>query len=417
MVRKKQIRKFPLLISVLDRYFFVSSSVLFFISLVVFTSVLFLARSLKLMELVVSKNVPLSEILSLFSYIVPSFLELAIPMALFISITLFFGRLSADSELIAMRASGITLRRLAYPIVAFSVVVFVFALAISLYVRPWAESRLGIGMFELARTRAGAGLIAGAFNSLGRLTIYAEVVEDRGERLENVIVADQGSNSVSQVFFAKHGRLLSDEKTRTLIFQLYDGSIHEGVDPNYRVTYFDINNLSLEQDELVNDPNFRMDKKTKELPLGELTGAISEMESRPAVLEEKDVGKLRRMKVELQRRFAIPGACICVVLLAMALGVQPNRGEYSWGPGFSIAIGVLFIVFYYLFLAVATTLAEEGYGAAWLLCWLPNVGFLGVSTYLFYMVESEKWLALTQALGGLFAFLKSKVGNLFAHDT
>ena len=80
----------------------------FFFGLLVFTFILLIARILKLIELVITRGVPLIQTAKLFSLILPTFLELTVPMAFLLAILLGLGRLSGDQELLAMKASGIS---------------------------------------------------------------------------------------------------------------------------------------------------------------------------------------------------------------------------------------------------------------------------------------------------------------------
>jgi len=80
----------------------------FLLGLLAFTSVLLIGRILRLIELVVTRGVPILQILKLFSLILPTFLEMTVPMAFLLAILLGLGRMSNDQELLAMKASGIS---------------------------------------------------------------------------------------------------------------------------------------------------------------------------------------------------------------------------------------------------------------------------------------------------------------------
>src|SRR6476660_198272 len=87
----------------LRRYFLHEVAVPFLFGIGVFTFILLVARMLKLVELVVNRGVPLVEIGKLFAYILPTFLEVTVPMALLLAVLLSVGRLSSDSEIVALR--------------------------------------------------------------------------------------------------------------------------------------------------------------------------------------------------------------------------------------------------------------------------------------------------------------------------
>lgn len=386
-------------IPLIHRYILREVIVPFFASLTILTAVLFLLRSLRLVELVINRNVPISDILTLFLYLVPEFLELAIPMSLLIGVVLAFGRLSADSELVAMRSCAMRLRRLSTPVVFLACMACLACLGISLWLRPWASYQLAVSVFEMAKSQAGAGLVGGAFNELGQMTIYAEVVERGGQDLGNVLIADQREEGKERIFIAKQGHIVSDQQTRTISLQLLSGSIHEGWGGSYNVTWYDVNNLALSQDELLGSEASIRERKSKELVVQDLLTNIALLSDKDKALGRADLMDLQSMQVELHRRIALPLSCLCVVFLAIALGVQPSRGSNSWGTGASISLGVFAIITYYLGIAFASALGEQGVLPPWILCWLPNCVFAAISYYAFRQVEQERWLAISQVVG------------------
>lgn len=396
---------------IIFRYLLKGVSVPFFVCLAVFTSVLFLARVLKFFEMVVNKNVPPGKVMVLFAYVVPGFLEIAIPMALLISVILLFSRLSLDSELVAMRTSGLTLLQLSLPIFAFAGFVWGCGLFISIWLRPWSDLMLGQGLFELAKLRASSGLVQGTFNPYGKLTIYAERIDPQNSRLYNLLIADAGSSGVEErIFFSKQGRIISDDQARQITLQLYDGSVQQGRGKDFNVTYFDINNFALDNDELLPSESGDVHrKKTRQLSTSELWTQISSLESQLPQLGSADLDRLHQSEVELHRRFAVPTSVLCVVLLALALGVQPSRSEKTLGAGMSVSLGAGIVVIYYLLTSFLNTLAEEGLAPAFVLCWLPNVLFLCGSFYVFRQIESERWIAISDGFASLGKGLKNRL--------
>jgi lipopolysaccharide export system permease protein len=385
----------------LHRYVFREVLSPFLLALFVFTGILFLARSLKLVDLVVNKDVPLWEIAELFLLIVPQFMEIAIPMALLIGLIMAFSRLSADSELVVMRSAGVSIRQLTRPVILFALICALICLVLSLWVRPWANYRLGVGMFEMAKQRTSAGLTPGVFNEFGALSIYAEKI-DSG-KLTKVSISDRRASPRN--FIARHGQLMSDEYSRTITLRLFDGSIHEGWGLNYNMTYFDINNIVLQQDELIDGDLSKSGKKANEMYLPELRTARNTI--REAADTRKEELKAARYEVELHRRFVIPVSCLAVAFLGMALGVQPSKGGHSWGLAANVAVGILVVTVYYFVLAFSTALGEEALVPPWFIMWVPNVLFGLFAFFIFRRIESEEWLAVSQTLGDFFARLSS----------
>ena len=385
------------------RYIFREIATPLLVGVGVFTGILFLARSLKLVGLVVNKNVPAGDIILLFSYIVPGFLELAIPMSLLLGIILAFGRLSADSELVVLRSVGLSLKQMAKPVILISFGCALITLLIGFYLRPWANWRLGQGVFQIAKSQAASGLQPSTFNKIGALTIYAEEIEGGGERLSNVVIGDNRDPQQKRTFIAKYGRIVSDPEMRSLKLELIDGSIQEGGSGKFGVTEFRVNGIELPQGELGVETNER-GKRTKELYIGELLEKIDSTEtSNFDALNKSERRQFIKPRVELQRRLALPVSCVAISLIALSLGIQPSRGGSTWGASMNVAIGIATILIYYLLFAVATALAEQRIEVAWILMWLPNLIFFLGGIYLFRKIGSEAWMAVSEKIAELFS--------------
>lgn len=392
----------PLRIPIIYRYVLREITVPFLITLFTLTGLLFLIQVLKLMELVVDRSVPFIDILRLFSYVVPQFLELAIPMAVLIGVIVALGRLSADSEIVAMRASGIPISSLNRPIYFFSSFVFIGAVITTFFLAPWANYRLGLGLFELAKSQATAGLSSGVFNDFGKLTIYAEGVSEESRRLGNIVIEDKRDSNTERVIIANHGQVVPDDASRKLMLRLFDGSIYEGRRGDFNLTYFDINTLELPHSELAEDDSSVKGKKAREMPAPELfRTAFSD--DVPISADLQAVQERRQAKLEMHRRIAFVFVPLLVAIVALALGIQPSRASNSWGGGVSVGIGIVVIIIYYVSFAFLTALGEQGLMPAVLSAWIPNVLLLLLGVYMFHMIREERWSSVSQALGNLLA--------------
>src|SRR5512136_938346 len=94
----------------------------FTLSLVVFTFVLLVGNIIKLADLVINKGVDIFSVLKLFLYLVPWLLSFTLPVAALTAVILSFGRFSSEGELVAMRASGISLARISVPVIMLGVI-------------------------------------------------------------------------------------------------------------------------------------------------------------------------------------------------------------------------------------------------------------------------------------------------------
>jgi len=338
--------------------------------LALFTFILLIARIMKLVEMVVNRGVPIGQVLLLFSYILPAFLEVTVPMAFLLACLMAVGRLSADSELTALRASGLSLYQVSLPIGLFAALVFAASLLLSLYARPWGNTMLKTGIFELARSRATAGLKEHVFNDeFNGLVIYVEDIQPGGTELRRILISDRRVPDEENTVIARAGKLLADEKAQTLNLRLYEGVIFtsEPAERAYHKTDFQTYDVSLDLNQALGQLESR-ERDPSEIPLGELRSRVAQVQSegKPATEE----------RVELARRFAVPFAALIFPLLAIPLALQPVRAVRSRG----LAVSLLVILVYYLLLSGGETLARHGQLPVVAALWLPNttLGIVGL---------------------------------------
>src|SRR6185503_3486149 len=211
---------------IVHRYIFRELLIPFLFGLSVFTFVLLIARLLRLIELVVNRGVPATNVLRIFAYIVPAFLEVTVPMAMLLAIIVAFGRLSADSEMVAFRSSGLSLYQLITPVVIFVTLAGVFTAGLTLWGRPWGNRSLRSALFEIARTRASTGIRQQVFNDeFPGLVIYAEEIDAKPDVLHHVLISDDRDEKQRNHIFAREGVMLSDAATETVTLRLRDGFI------------------------------------------------------------------------------------------------------------------------------------------------------------------------------------------------
>lgn len=389
----------------LDRYIFRELLVPFFLGLGVFTFVLLIARILKLVEMVVNRGVPAWEILKLFSYILPAFLEVTVPMALLLAILVGFGRLSSDSEITAMKACGLSLYRLSRPVLVFTLLVWVVSLGLSVWVRPWGNSLLRTGLYEIAKSRASVGLRERVFNSdFPNLVIYVDEVLPPGNSFKGVMISDLRDPSQATTAFAKVGMLVHDETTSTLTLRLLEGQIEQAKQGSgsFNQTDFALYDFNLDWAAALGEIG-PQEKDAKEMTLFELRQAIAAKErmGEPSFAEQ----------VEVQRKFSIPFACLVFAAVGVPLGLQSTRAARS--RGFSVSLAL--IVAYYILLTMGEKTGARGLMPPIIALWLPNLVFASVGVYLFSAAAAERRLLpldrIEQTLGHLRQRIAARFGT------
>src|SRR5436305_11205685 len=130
---------------ILDRYIFKEILFPFLIALVALTFVAFLAFSREigwLLELIVRQSATVRDIWAITVAYVPNVLTFTIPMAVLVGILTGFGRMSSDSEPIALRANGVSMVRLLAPVLAVGILAFALNLAMTVWIAPDMVARM-----------------------------------------------------------------------------------------------------------------------------------------------------------------------------------------------------------------------------------------------------------------------------------
>ncbi len=391
---------------IVHRYIFREILVPFLFGLTVFTFILLIARLLKLIELVVTRGVPVWNILKLLTYIMPAFLEVTVPMAMLLAILIAFGRLSADSEMVALRSSGLSLYQLIAPVAIFALLSTAATAALSIWARPWGNRALKTALFDLARTRASAGIKPQVFNDdFPGLVIYAETIDATNDRLRRVLISDERDSSQHNTIFAREGAMVSNPTTQAVTLRLRDGFIHtsDGREGTEYHTHFQSYDVNLDLRQMIEGARQR-ERDPKELTLPQLGRAIAAKQKAglPFVSE----------LVEYHRKFSIPFACVVFALVAVPLGVQPVRAARS--RGFTLSLGMIFV--YYVLLSVGQALAEQGIVPAIVGLWLPNAIFAALGVFLFARAARERTLVQLQRVQDGIAALRARLLGLLGAE-
>ena len=191
----------------------------------VLTFAILLTQSLRFLELAVNGGAPVRLFLTLIGLTMPGFLAVVLPIATFVVILFVYNKLAADSELVVMRAAGLSHWKLALPGVAVGLAVSVVVLAINAWLAPMANRELRELKQMVKSDYSSLLLREGVFNNLsGGITVYVRERTRDGE-LHGMLIHDGQNPAKPITIAAKRGRLQSSpEGPRVLVF---DGSRQE----------------------------------------------------------------------------------------------------------------------------------------------------------------------------------------------
>jgi lipopolysaccharide export system permease protein len=353
----------------------------FFIGLLAFTFILLIGRMLKLVELVVTRGVPLLQIGKLFSLILPTFLEMTVPMAFLLAILLGLGRLSNDHELLAMKASGVSPTQILWPAAVIAIVISTATLALTLFARPAANFALKKELYNIAKTRIGTALKEKVFNDdFPKILIYVEEIIPPGNTAQGVLIVDKRDNSREDIILGKVARITTDEETNSLGLRLFDGSIYEREQsrPGFSQTRFNIYDFRLDLDELVG-PVRQRESGPKEMPLFDLLASIATKQSRGASAIAE------RMELHQRISFGFVPLIFCLLGVSLALLPRASRANRSWG----FMLCIFWLMAYYALLSLGKALGDKNILHPVPALWLPNLVVGGIGLHFFRRALSE----------------------------
>jgi len=328
----------------------------------------------KLLPLLVNHDVPMEYLLAFIAYVLPFSLIFTIPWGLLTAILLVFGRLSADNELIAMRANGISVTRVCIPLAGIALVSTAICLWLNVQVAPAAQEKLRSTIFDLA-TRDPMALFGSdqVIDQFPGRKIY--VGKKEGNRLENITVFELDEKSLPmKVTFARSGRLEADLENKRILMHLYNARYQQRDEK-------DPNDLRKIRD------GINMAEGTLPISLEELYEKEKKRPSRSALsiqqlleqLKSENKREQSASRTEINKRFSFPFACLAFAIIGVPLGVTAHRRETSIG----FAVGLIVAVTYFLFVIIGDTLRGNPKVHPELLVWFPNVLFIVLGALLF----------------------------------
>jgi len=333
-------------------------------------------RMLQLREMLLSQNLGVVDVLRLFVYLSPFFMMLLTPIACMLSVFLTFLRMSADRELTALKASGVSLYQLLPAPIIFCTLCTLFSLYISLVGVSWGMEQFKISLVEFARTKTKLSLQAGVFNQeFPGLTIYAQQVDLDSGDIRFVFVQDKTSKNFTTTVVAPEGTVTTDPEKEQIKVVFRNGRIFRRVDENLEVLHFGNYAVRLPLGNMLANMGYgRM--SLKEMSFKRLLEVDGDEAIQKQLLTDNriDLNKLHAVKAEIQKRLALPLACLVLGLFSVPIACVFRALKQQ--HGLVMALGVFLV--YYSMLSFAESLGESQPEVAAIGVWVPNLLFSGV---------------------------------------
>lgn len=366
------------------------------ITVMVFTFVLLLGSALKeILPLLVNRQVRLADFVQAVGLLIPFLWVFALPMGMLTATLLVFGRFSADQELTAVRASGISLLSLITPILLLSLALCGLSALINMEIGPRCRVAYNDIRFKVLMKFTGAQLPQGTFiKDFKGYIIY--VGKNRSGDLQDVQawVLKNETNMETYVRAAR-GKLEVDVPNRRVILHLFDGksvTMREG-----RMEFGAFTELPPQQFDVGERP------ATLTPPISDMTSsqlweelyAWEERLKVPGSVGDLTADQLRAKKHELEKlvgdpttpirfqihqQIAFSFACFGFTLVGIPLGIRMHRRETNVG----IAVALVLVAVYYSFIMLGKSLDTRAECAPYLFVWLPNFIFQAVGAVLLW---------------------------------
>ena len=356
------------MISILDRYILKQVTTVFLFGVALFTVMLEAQNLFVMVRFVMEQNVRSDVMVRLLVLRLPYFIVLSLPMALLLGALLAVGRLSDHNEVVAMRTGGISLGRMAVPVVAAGVLVAAASLVLSEYVVPladqryWDEVRRVTGQVQPAR-----GYVLFREEEGARVSVYyARKVSEDGATLEGVVVNQEEAGRLARVIVANTTRFVDGR----WVFE--EGVAHElSGGPRLEIRFKRlVAGIRRTPREILAER-----KEPADMSIRELRGYINVL--------RRTGESVARYLVWLHSRIALPVSSVTFALLALPLGLRPHRSSSSIGLGLT----VLIVLLYYTLFTIVVALGETGRLPAALAAWLPNLFVAGVGAVLLWRIR------------------------------
>ena len=369
----------------LDRYIareVVSHGIL---GLAVFTFVFFVPQLVRLMDLVVRHSGSLWSVILLFLCTIPPGLAFTLPIGVLVGVLIGLGRLSADSEIVALHASGVSLRRLLLPIGFVAVLATGATLMNTFWLSPLALRTAARLEQQLITSQAPYAVQPRVFDErFPKFILYVQDVEAAATHWRGVFLASspgataglfpQGSARAQQssVTIAEDAQIVTNSAQRQIDLHLGSGSTHEydaHTPDQYNVTTFGETDIPVD-----------------------ISGGALPLKARPLSVAEQPAAKLltdsgpswRSSRIEYQRRVAFPTACLVFALLGVPIGVRPRRGGRAGG----LILTLVLVGGYYLVFITGDHMAAQGRIGPFAGVWAGNIAALILGIVMLARIEN-----------------------------
>ncbi len=378
-----------------------------------YTFIILMRQLFDFAGMIIRRSLPASTVLQLLYLSLPNIIVLTVPMSLLFGILIAVGRLSSDSEITVMRALGIPVRAIYRPVFIFSFFMFLLNFYLMNVVLPKGNTRLMALRAEITTSSIEKEIKPRVFyDEYENVMIYVNDIDPHTGQWKGVFVADsrpeelpgmpantpaQAAQAAAAERAAESGAPLIPQRTSQKIIlaergnlsilpnkqvwlNLYDAETHFW-DPR-RPDRYDVNSNKFQRMRL---PDRGVTAVSGALPRSLREMNLRELFEQARIARGHDPVTWNLAHVEIQKKFAIPFACLIFGILGLPLGFTNRRGGKS--SGFSLSVAIILI--YYIMINNGEQIAATGRLQPWIAMWAPNIILGGIGIYLLGRVNRD----------------------------
>ena len=377
----------------------------FLFSTIFFVAFLLTFQLFRIMRVVVGKGVDWLLVLELTGHIAASFIPMAVPISILFAAIFTMNKLSEDSEVVAMRAFGLTKGQLFRPFLILSLIISALVFSLNRNLIPYSRTQFKNTIIMLTSQGVLSDISPGQFyTEIPGVTLFAEEVYDDGSRLKDVLIhLQKESGPEERVIAAKSGVLIkqrqgdSEWDVPSIRMHLKNGNISKsfaGTD-QLQLMYFEEYDFPVLSNDyrpgFVTKDGMRTNRELKEV-IDYRSSRIQKLQEKKKLSggEKRELEKLKHnlpeTELEFWSRFNIPLQCLVFMMLGFALGIKQGRGK-SRNSG---SVSLLVMIGYYAIFFTGVSFAKKGEIPAYMVVFVPTLlaGSLG-----FYYYKKLDWLS------------------------
>lgn len=388
--------KFPFLL-----YTYLASEMLapFFASFIIMNCVFFLVKLIPFLNFVLELDISFVDFIKIFSYLFPNMFLYSIPMSAMIGVTIAFSRLSNDTEILAFKATGISMYQMLPPVILVTVSLGLLTSYFSIKLIPVSDRNIEQFTYQLLKEKIDKGIKERQFTeALGDIVVYVGNVDKETNNWSDVWVSDMRGQDTPTITMAEKGEMHTELDTFVVTINLENGSLHRPDNQDSQIILFDNYEINIPL-QTPGSTNRKFNRGTLDmLQLQQMATGLG-----------RDSRQGRKLITEYHKRLVLPVGCMILALIGLPLGLQAGPGK----RGIGIPLGLIVFISYYVLFTFAKMLSTDTQIPIVIAMWAPNTFYFFLTGLMIWRTANELPL-MPEPVTNLFFMIKNNIVSRFS---